>query len=84
MQYILSESEMTDYREALKRLRKLPTEEELQALCTTLAMKAPAYRPWNPRITAPWGCKLIEGSIPYCDNCPVKTICPHENKRYSK
>ncbi len=37
---------------------------------------------------APWGCILEEHGTPgygiYCDDCPVREICPHDKKRYSK
>ena len=83
MQYILTEEEYN-------ALRKKQTYElndsrgELQILCTKIANEMP-WDTWRkgakPR---PWGCILTSDDHWYCDSCPVKKICPNQNKEWSK
>lgn len=83
MQYILSETEYHDLLTKKEAVIKLETE-KLQALCTKIACTMPSYVNYKKEIV-PWGCILDKDSgMPYCDHCPVKSICPCPNKSWSK
>ena len=84
MQYILTEDEYLsiknharDERDALRNV--------LQDLCTKVADNMSIYWGWGvPEDPKPWGCILTKTGGWYCDKCPVKKVCPHESKRWSK
>ena len=86
MQYILSQEEynnLTNYKSALEQKNRA----ELQALCTKIAQNMPVTTVdfWGKESTEKhtWGCVLTR-ETDYCDECPVKGICPHPYKEWSK
>ncbi len=85
MQYILTQEEY-DALKAEGRDRKQVNTKNLQALCTNIANTMPVIRRWaKNEEPAPWGCILNEPDDTwYCDECPVRSICPYEHKRISK
>ena len=86
MQYLLSEEEYGELvRQRDARIRA--STDELQAVCTLAAQHIPVARSWAKDATpAPWGCILgpREQNPGYCDDCPVKAICPYKGKEFSK
>jgi hypothetical protein len=86
MQYILSEEEYKElHRQANRPQLVTISKTKLQALCIKIADEMPIPIPWDR--TAPpeaWGCILTHKGEWYCDQCPVQTICPHDNKEWSK
>lgn len=56
----------------------------LQDWCTNVAEYVPIIHTWDNNKKAPWGCILNNKIMGYCDECPVKEICPHEYKLWSK
>jgi hypothetical protein len=86
MQFILTREE---YAALLKKqeislgLQK----DKLQALCTKIADTMPVKVRWRKGPDQPWGCIITEkkkGHGHYCDECPVRDICPKEYKEYSQ
>lgn len=84
MQYILSQEEYTallQKQEATLRLSKA----KLQQICTDVADNMPIQISWNKGMAKqPWGCIITAKREHYCDECPVRGICPNEHKHYSK
>ena len=58
----------------------------MQDLCTKVAEHMPVTVSWRPNdAPAPWGCILSSPSrMEYCDQCPVKDVCPNDCKEWSK
>jgi hypothetical protein len=85
MQYILTEEEMSALRAGIEQER-LKVREALQKACTMAADHTPIVVSWaQDKTPRPWGCVLSRPSpTGYCDECPVKDICPYERKRWSK
>ena len=87
MQYILTQAEYDDLRRAQGVLTTAKNA-ELQKLCTDAANHIPIAREWVPNDQpAPWGCILDKRSPNhggYCDDCPARRICPHDNKEWSQ
>lgn len=83
MQYLLTEQEYKELKnnesDALKKIKS-----DLQKVCTYSAMNSPCDRNYDKNDKSPWGCVLVKGSIEYCDDCPVKSFCPSNYKRWSK
>ena len=89
MQYLLSEEEMQKVlsdRASLQELLKiLPNKGKLQKLCTKIADEWETWTGWkNDLEPTPWGCILSANYEHYCDECPVRNICPYEDKAWSK
>lgn len=85
MQYILTQEEydaLLQRKEVSLRLSK----SKLQQLCSKIADTMPIKRPWaRGADPEPWGCILThKGSLHYCDECPVREICPEGHKEYSQ
>lgn len=80
MQYILTAEEFQQLTSVGDRA-KAELKETLQRLCTDVANHKPILY-WNNKEPRVWGCILIKAS--YCDCCPVRGICPYENKQFSK
>jgi hypothetical protein len=84
MQYILTEEEYN----ALKKRQYheiAASRDQLQALCTKIAVTMPISVDWRKGQDQPWGCILSEiTDSGYCDDCPVQTICPNEDKEWSQ
>jgi predicted transcriptional regulator len=81
MMYIITEAEMAGL--TATQIRR--TEEErkkLQDVCSFVADNMPIQ--FSDDQHAPWGCILTNKKVWYCDKCPVETICPHDNKSWSK
>lgn len=57
---------------------------KLQKVCTTVADSMPVVTWMNGGKPTPWGCILSTKREWYCDECPVREICPHPHKGYSK
>lgn len=80
MMYILTEEEY-------KKLRDRPVlgidKKQLQTLCTDICNAMPVKVDWMDTIE-PWQCILTTSGDHYCDECPVKLICPHPYKEWSK
>lgn len=81
MKYILSQEE---YDELVNRAanREKELEATLQALCTRVADSEPVKEGWYAG--KPWGCVLTKEHEWYCDDCPVKDVCPKKWKAWSK
>jgi len=83
MQYILS-AEEHDALIKIGRNAKHTVKADLQQACTLAAIHTPINVSWKD-LMEPWGCILDEESDPeYCDCCPVKDICPYDQKEYSQ
>ena len=85
MQYLLTQEEYNKLQNEAARGRELPSDKELQELCTEIADTMPVLLSWRPaEEPSPWGCIMTTKSTEYCDHRPVKTICPNKEKKYSK
>lgn len=85
MQYLLTESEHQALIDAGDRA-KAEIKKTLQELCTLVADHMPVKPDWNNDPPTPVGCVLTEGRnhAGYCDDCPVKDVCPRDWKRWSQ
>lgn len=85
MQYLLTEEEYAELHAVLRHERE-KAREALQRACTLAADHVPVTLPWaKDAAPRPWGCIRSRPSPSgYCDECPVKDICPHDKKRWSK
>jgi len=90
MQYILTNDEYTSLRDA-PDIARYEQEEKIQTLCTMVANHMPVPRPWAGENAEPqpWGCILTPSTLNrsnpgYCDDCPVKNMCPKKGKLWSK
>lgn len=87
MQYLLTQEEY----DALHKKQEYQIElskKKLQALCTKIANEMPISRSWDKKAARePWGCIITrgeEGDEWWCDECPVRQICPYEYQTVSK
>ena len=55
------------------------TERNIWVICNAMPVKVS----WCDQIE-PWGCILTSEDEHYCDECPVRRICPHPWKKYSQ
>jgi len=84
MQYLLTEEEFNDLHEGHAN-EIFVIKERLQKACTLAAEHTPVKLPWaEDDDPVPWGCVRVNDHTSYCDECPVRKICPYEGKRYSK
>lgn len=88
MQYILTQQEFDDLK-ATQALDLRLKKEALQELCTKIADTMPINRDWcHKEPASPWRCIITvskEGKNHwYCDDCPVREICPKDYKSWSK
>ena len=85
MMYVLTEAEFDDLN-AAKRRRDEAAETALQRVCTLAAKHTPIVVQWRRSgAPHPWGCILDAESNPgYCDECPVRDVCPHDGKEWSQ
>ena len=88
MQYILTQEEYDALRNNV-RVKSLAQTEKMQQLCTKIADTMPIRWTWGPgkETPTPWGCIITlekEGQEWYCDECPVREICPSNRKSYSQ
>lgn len=84
MQYLLTQAEYENMREAAKVLEREVTN-RLQRVCTVAAERVPITLSWGQwaERPLPWGCVLTR-SAEYCDYCPVVNECPSKEKEFSK
>jgi hypothetical protein len=96
MQYLLTDREYRTLIEG-KAKKEAEIEENLFYLCVLAALNVEVEVTWHDKPIV-WGCpetKRFEGrlGIPiyakgegmeYCDECPVKDICPYKYKHWSK
>lgn len=66
-----------------EEVKKIPDISLLQKVCTQAANEWPV-KFWNNKEAKPWRCILTEKGEHYCDQCPVKKICPNPRKAWSK
>ena len=89
MQYILTQAEYDELR-AKQKLDIGMQKRNLQKLCTQIADTMPVSVSWRSGCKPePWGCILTPEGDPqeeehYCDECPVRSICPLDHKAWSK
>lgn len=84
MQYILTEEEYNLLLERKNNYIKMQNS-SLQELCTKIANEMPIDYGWpGKKEIKPWSCILTEPDEWYCDQCPVKKICPNPHKEWSK
>lgn len=84
MQYILTQKEYDNLLNMGKE-RKQKTIDDLQKLCTMVADHMPIRPSWvKKEEPEPWRCILSVDYQWYCDDCPVKKMCPNKYKNYSK
>jgi hypothetical protein len=89
MMYILTDDEMQAKWANEKRIAGLPTHEELKNVCRIIATTmiptkhTPGHNNANEyTLTHPHGCVDVRApdtgklTAHYCDNCPVRGICP--------
>jgi len=86
MQYLLTYAEYNALESAAEKGRKGPTKRELQEFCTRVANEMPVRWTWGEGkdTPKPWGCILTVKREWYCDECPARRLCPHDNKNWSK
>jgi hypothetical protein len=82
MQYLLSPEEWARLQDQVKAAKRLPTQEALQNFCTYVADNLVLTEGWYKG--KPWGCILTKSYEWYCDDCPARHVCPHEDKEWSK
>jgi endonuclease III len=85
MQYILTEkeyNELLDYKDNIIRKK----DEALLEACRNVANLLPINVYWEEEEEklVPWGCIKDKDYQWYCDECPVRDICPEKNKEWSK
>lgn len=86
MQYLLSEEEYLSLKNAEAKAKE-KVKNDLQTLCTMVCDNTPITRYWeDPKEEKrPWRCILSTNHRGhYCDECPVKKLCPCEHKEWSK
>lgn len=82
MQYILSEEEYKALK-AEQSYQMSLSKDKLQKLCTKIADTMPVSVAWIEGGPQPWKCVYSVDYEWYCDECPVRTICPGA-KHWSK
>jgi hypothetical protein len=80
MMYILTQEEFDDLQ-VKKREADAEKTKILQDLCTRVADNEILTKGWKKG--HPWGCILTHADW-YCDDCPVRKVCPKEWKKLSK
>lgn len=87
MQYILSEEEMAEIHRLNATLamydRIFPDQQTLQETCKKIANEWATHTAYDGSLR-PWGCILTVEGEHYCDQCPVRKICPFPHKDFSK
>lgn len=81
MKYLLDEDELAALR-SQNKLFAAAHSATLQDLCTRVANSEVLTEGWAKG--KPWGCILTNKNLEYCDECPVKDVCPYEWKEWSK
>jgi hypothetical protein len=86
MMYILTEKEYNDLVNKRAKV-ELGDTKKLQKLCTKIANEMPVKWGWGGADPKPWGCFITaveKGEEWFCDTCPVQSICPYDDKRWSQ
>jgi len=89
MQYILTEEEYQQLVDAPKLIEQ-EKDKIIMALCRRVANTEIVKVSWmtydesKGHVPEPWGCILDAASEWYCNECPVRKICPYEHKNFSK
>lgn len=84
MQYILSQEEYSNLLKKKEENSRL-TKKKLQELCTDISDNLPIAITWASGLPKrPWGCIITAKREHYCDECPVREICPNDHKNFSK
>lgn len=80
MQYLLTAREYEDlHKQYYLEIDIL--KDKLQTACTLAAENTPIVDDDDPM---PHGCIRVNDHTEYCDECPVRKICPYERKAYSR
>lgn len=85
MQYILSDIEYGALKLKIKNIERRE-KDKIQKLCTMVASFKPVsfLSAGEDATPKPWGCiKNEENNPSYCDNCPVTSDCPYDQKKWS-
>lgn len=84
MQYVLTQEEYDELKDVVKMVEEA-NKKMLQNLCTRVAQLEPVIG-WDTRCDPqPWGCELGSDTEELCcDKCPVRTVCPCDDKEFSK
>ena len=80
MMYILTQEEFDALQEKNRKITE-DAQKVLQELCTRVADSEILTSGWKKG--QPWGCILTHSDW-YCDDCPVRKVCPKKYKRISK
>lgn len=84
MQYILTQEEFDAWNQKSKQIT-LTAKKNMQELCTKIANTMPITWSWGVGKNTPTPCGCIHSEEDwYCDECPVREICPEPNKAWSK
>ncbi len=82
MQYLLTQQEMDQQGEYMRRANQLPSIEDLQKFCTFVSDNLILKEGWKAGQI--WGCILSTEREWYCDDCPAAKACPYPDKHWSK
>lgn len=83
MQYLLSEEEYRQFHEAHER-QVAELNKKLLKVCQQVADHKPIKWGWGvPDDPKPWSCIHSQKDW-YCDQCPVKDVCPEGRKKWSQ
>lgn len=83
MQYILTQEEYDKLNQKVKDVEKSNYQTILD-LCQMVSDNMIIGVSWSKE-KEPWGCILTKGEDNwYCDECPVKKVCPYKYKNWSK
>lgn len=89
MQYILSEEEYQQLKQAPLLIQQ-EKEKVIMELCRRVANSENVKVSWRKYdeskgiVPEPWGCIHDQENEWYCDQCPVRKICPEKYKNLSK
>lgn len=81
MMYILTQKEFDELQLKKKQITK-DDQKVLQDLCTRVADSEILTKGWMKG--KPWGCIKTKNYEWYCDDCPVRNVCPEPYKEWSK
>ena len=77
MQFLLTAEELNTLNSKARQLDEMPTMEDLEETCKKIATTFITVILQNEK-TLTHGCPHVDTGKypPYCDDCPVKDICP--------
>lgn len=83
MQYILTQEELDALHNRIDSAKQ-ENRMIMQALCTQICDLKP-IKFWDNEDARPWECiHSLKDDEWYCDECPVKDMCPETHKQWSK